>query len=227
MKTIGYVRVSSVQQEVDSQRQLLLKYAQQNRMLIDEFIECSVSSRLSPKERRIDELLNVLCAGDILLVSELSRLGRNMLEVLNIINSLSEQQVKIVFVRQPELSTTAAHGKLLLILYSYFSEAERDFIASRTRAGLDAARSRGVRLGRPKGSKNLRTSLFDPHRAEIIRFLKQGVPVNTILRIVNGERQKDEKLSYTAIRYYITNDYELVQYSLKTYRVRKSGDDLQ
>lgn len=206
MKIIGYIRVSSVQQDVDSQRQLLLKYAQQNRMLIDEFIECNVSSRLSPKERRIDELLNILSVDDILLVSELSRMGRNMLEVLNIINDLSIRHVKIIFVRQPELSTTAAHGKLLLSIYAYFSESERTFIANRTRAGLDAARSRGVKLGRPHGSKNLRTSPFEPHRAEIIRFLKQGVPVNTILRIINGERQKDAKLSYTAIRYYISTE---------------------
>ncbi len=209
MKIIGYIRVSTTVQDVDSQRQLLLKYAQQNRMLIDEFIECSVSSRLSTKERRIDELLDMLGADDILLVSELSRLGRNMLEVLNIINGLSVKNIKIIFVRQPELSTTAAHGKLLLSIYAYFAEAERDFISQRTRAGLEAAKLRGVTLGRPLGSKNERPSQFDPHRVEILRYMKQGVPVNTILKIINVEG--NDKLSYTALRYYIMHDDELVK----------------
>ena len=66
---------------------------------------------------------------DILLVAELSRLGRNMLETLNIISQLSENGVSLIFVRQPELSTTGPHTKLLLAIYSYFAESERDFIS--------------------------------------------------------------------------------------------------
>ena len=78
-----------------------------------------------------------------LLVAELSRLGRNMLETLNIINTLSEKGIKVVFVRQPELSTTANHAKLLLAIYSYFAESERDSISIRTKQGLAAAKLKG------------------------------------------------------------------------------------
>ena len=78
-----------------------------------------------------------------MLVAELSRLGRNMFEVINLINQLSENGVKLVLVRQPELSTAGAHGKLLPAIFSYFAEAERDFISVRTKQRLAAARAKG------------------------------------------------------------------------------------
>jgi DNA invertase Pin-like site-specific DNA recombinase len=80
----------------------LLEYAQQQRMIIDQFVEAEVSSRKDQRERRITELLGLLQAGDHLVVAELSRLARNMLEALNIITGLSERGVRITFVRQPE-----------------------------------------------------------------------------------------------------------------------------
>ncbi len=150
MNVIGYIRVSSDKQDLQKQEHLLLKYAQQHDLRINEFINIEISSRKGTKERRIDELLS-LNEGDILLVAELSRLGRNMFEVINIINQLSEQGVEVVFVRQPELSTAGSHRKLLLAIYSYFAEAEREFISMRTKQGLAAARASGKKLGRPKG----------------------------------------------------------------------------
>ena len=127
-------------------------------MLIDEFVHAEVSATKSTKERRIDELLQKLAEGDVLLVAELSRLGRNMLQTLNIINELSERGVKITFVRQPELSTTGPHGKLLLAIYSYFAETERAYISLRTKQGLAAAKAKGKQLGRPKGSPTITSS---------------------------------------------------------------------
>lgn len=125
MTTIGYLRVSSDKQDLQKQEHLLLKYAQQHDLHITEFISIEISSRKTTRERRIDELMAKLNEGDTLLVAELSRLGRNMFEVINIINALSSKQVRIIFVRQPELSTTGTHGKLLLAIYSYFAETEK------------------------------------------------------------------------------------------------------
>jgi DNA invertase Pin-like site-specific DNA recombinase len=83
---IGYLRVSSEKQDLQQQEHLLLKYAQQQEIHIDEFIKVEISSRRKTDERRIDELMKRLGEGDVLLVAELSRLGRNMFEVINIIN---------------------------------------------------------------------------------------------------------------------------------------------
>ncbi|MBI3258241.1 MAG: recombinase family protein [Ignavibacteriae bacterium] len=209
MKVIGYCRISSSVQDLEIQRQLILEYAQRNRMIIDEFIEIEMSSRFSPKQRRIDELILKLSKGDILIVAELSRLGRNMLEVLNIINELTEKAIKIIFIRQPELSTTSPHGKLLMAIYSYFAESEKIFISLRTKSGLATAKSKGVHLGRPKGAKNANGSAFDSYRSEIKKHLKLGIPIHSILKIVNSNREK--KLSYTSLLYFIEHDTELLQ----------------
>src|SRR3954466_10170868 len=153
MKVIGYIRVSNEKQDFESQKHLLLEYAHQHKLIIDEMLSVEMSSRENTKDRRIDELQSKLSDGDTLIVAELSRLGRNMLETLIIINTLSEKSVKIIFVRQPELSTTGQHGKLLLAIYSYIAETEREFISMRTKDGLKAAKADGKLLGRPKGSK--------------------------------------------------------------------------
>lgn len=195
MKVIGYIRVSTDKQDLTRQKHLLFQYAQQQRIIIDEFIEIEVSSRKSTKERRIDELLATLSKDDTLLVAELSRLGRNMLETLNIINTLIESGINIIFIRQPELSTNAGHTKLLLAIYSYFAEAERDFISLRTKQGLAAAKDKGKILGRPKGSKNKSGSVLTPYQDEIKELLSFKIPVNSIRKIINQRLEKPASYS--------------------------------
>jgi DNA invertase Pin-like site-specific DNA recombinase len=148
-----------------------------------------------------------LLAGDILLVAELSRLGREMLQVLNIINDLSAKGVKITFVRQPELSTTGSHGKLLLAIYSYFAESEREFISIRVKQGLAAARAKGVQLGRPKGSRN-KKRVLDPYREDILRYLRKGIDLANIRKLVNPELA--QPISYNSYKYFVEHDPELV-----------------
>jgi len=208
-KVIGYCRVSTDRQDLDIQKQLILEYAQQNRLMVDEFIDTETSSRLSSAERKIDILLDKLSENDILIVAELSRLGRNMLEVLNIIDSLNKKSIKIIFIRQPELSTTSPHGKLLMAIYSYFAESEREFISIRTKSGLATARAKGQLLGRPRGAKNSNGCRFDEYKMEIKKHLVLGVPVNSILKIINS--QMKQKVSYSALRYFIEHDIELMK----------------
>jgi DNA invertase Pin-like site-specific DNA recombinase len=125
MKTIGYIRFSTDKQDLEKQKYLLWEYAQKQHLQISEFIEVEISSRKNTEERRIDELLDKVQAGDMLLVTELSRLGRNMLETMNFIHDFSEKGVDISFVRQLELSTTGPQAKLLLAVYSYLAETSQ------------------------------------------------------------------------------------------------------
>jgi DNA invertase Pin-like site-specific DNA recombinase len=206
-KIIGYVRISTDKQDLDKQRHLLLEYAQKNHLMIDEFIEIEISSRQDVGARRIDELQRKLQNGDRLLVAELSRLGREMLQVLNIINSLSAKGVKITFVRQPELSTTGSHGKLLLAIYSYFAEAEREFISMRVKQGLAAAKAKGVKLGRPKGRRN-KTRVLDPYRNEILSYLQKGIDLANVRKLINPELE--QPISYNSYKYFVEHDPELV-----------------
>lgn len=198
MKVIGYIRVSTDKQDLEKQRHLLLDYAQREQLLVNEFIHAEVSSMRSTKERRIDELRSKLQSGDILLVAELSRLGRNMLETLNIINELGEGGISIIFIRQPELSTTGPQTKLLLAIYSYFAEAEREYISVRTKQGLAAARAKGQRLGRPEGSRN-KERILDPYRGQIKEYLQMGLNMTSIMKIINNQREK--QISYNSLKY--------------------------
>lgn len=207
MNVIAYTRISTDQQDLEKQKHLLLDYAQKQGWLIDEFIEVAVSSRKSRGKRKIDELAEKLKKGDVLLVAELSRLGRNMLETLNIINGLAEKGIKMVFVRQPELSTTASHAKLLLAIYSYFAEAERDYISIRTKQGLAAAKAKGVKLGRPKGSKNKKGRVLDAHKPSIKKYLELGVNLSDISKIINDSFEKP--ITYNSFKYFVQHDEDL------------------
>ncbi len=207
MKVIGYIRVSTDKQDLEKQRHLLLDYAQRNQLVVNEFIHAEASSRKDTKDRRIDELLTKLTKGDTLLVAELSRLGRNMLETLNIINELSQNGVSIVFIRQPELSTIGTHTKLLLAIYSYFAEAEREYISMRTKQGLAAARAKGKLLGRPKGSRS-KNRILDPYREQIKEYLQMDLNLASIMKIVNN--QLERPISYNTLKYFVQHDEELL-----------------
>lgn len=201
MKVYGYIRVSSDKQDLFKQKHLLLEFAQSNQMMINEFIEVEISSRKDKTKRKIDFLIKEMKKGDILIVAELSRLGRNMLETLNIINELNENGITIKFIRQPELSTDSSHTKLLFAIYSYFAEAEREYISMRTKQGLMAAKSKGMILGRPKGSGNKKGRGLDPFKEQIQKYVKINLSVNAISKIIND--QILQPYSYNTFRSYI------------------------
>lgn len=223
MKVIGYIRVSTDKQDFQQQKYSLLNYAQKKKLNINDFIEVEVSSRKSKQERRIDELLILLKPNDILLISELSRLGRNMLEILSIIQELTENKINIIFTQQPELSTTGTHGKLILAIYGYFAETEREIISMRTKQGLAAAKEKGKLLGRPKGSKNKKTRALDHFDDTIKAYLGVGLDVSSIRKLVNPHLI--EPLSYQSFKYHIEHHSELSEIrkmkNLKTLVLKK------
>jgi len=196
--------VSTDKQDLLKQKHLILEFAQKNQILVNDFIEVEISSRKDKVERRIDFLIESLEEGDMLLVAELSRLGRNMLETLNIINELSEKGIVIKFIRQPELSTDGNHTKLLLAIYSYFAESEREFISLRTKQGLNAAKASGKRLGRPAGSGNKKGRVLDPYKDQIFELLRMGLPISSVAKIINN--QSEQKFSYNNFKKYIKDN---------------------
>jgi len=205
---IGYIRVSTEQQSLDNQRHKVLEYAQQHKMIIDEFIEIEISSKKNQKVRLIDELFEKLSSGDTFICTELSRLGRNMLEILNLIERFNQENIKLIFTNQPELSTNEnnALSNLLLAIYGYFAQTEREIISERTKQGLAVARAKGKILGRPKGAKN-KTRVLDPHKEEIKNLLELKLARTNILKIINSKMNKP--ISLTAFNYFIFHDDEL------------------
>ena len=204
---LGYIRVSTDKQDNQKQKHLILEYAHTNNLKVNEFIEVEISSRKSEKLRKITELKNKLQKDDTLIVAELSRLGRNMMDVMNLIQELSDKGVKLIFIRQPELSTfNSAHNKLLLAIYSYFAESEREFISIRTKQGLAAAKASGKKLGRKKGQKV--KSKYDPYFEKIKEMLLKNVSITSVHKII-------EFGTYVGLRNHILNNIDLKQISTK------------
>ncbi|ADN08224.1 recombinase family protein [Sulfurimonas autotrophica] len=198
---LGYIRVSTDKQDNQKQKHLILEYAHSNSLKINDFIEVEISSRKSEKLRKITELKDRLQKDDTLIVAELSRLGRNMMDVMNLIQELSDKGIKLIFIRQPELSTfNSAHNKLLLAIYSYFAESEREFISMRTKQGLAAAKASGKKLGRKPGQKV--KSKYDPYLEKIKEMLLKDVSITSIHKII-------EFGTYVGLRSYILNNSEL------------------
>lgn len=182
---LAYIRISTNKQDTQTQKLQIQEYCRINDIHIDKSIEIEQSSKKSQEIRKIGELKTKLNRGDLLIVVELSRLGRSMLEVMNLVLELSNNGVQMIFLRQPELSTfNSAYAKLLLAIYAYIDETEREFISQRTKAGLEKAIANGKKLGRPKGSWS---SEYDKDIDKIKILLNRG----------ESKRQVWQKLGYT------------------------------
>ena len=201
--TIAYTRISTDKQDQINQEHLILDYCQKHDIKIDQFIKVEMSTRKSEELRRIDELREKLSDGDILIVSELSRLGRKMIDVLNLVKELGDSGVNVIFINQPELSLVSGAMKdFLIAAYGYFAETEREFISMRTKAGLEVARAKGKTLGRPKGSRGKATKL-EPYREQILQLLEMGQNATAICRFLNAGKPDCEKVKYTTLKYFI------------------------
>ena len=100
MRTIAYLRVSKDSQDVKNQRLAILDFARRERMKIHEFMEIKVSAKRSPKERKLDVLLERLNPKDTLIVSELSRMGRSVGEIITTVDTLVKQKVRLFAVKE-------------------------------------------------------------------------------------------------------------------------------
>jgi DNA invertase Pin-like site-specific DNA recombinase len=153
MKTWGYLRVSTAKQDVQNQKLEILSYANTSKLTVDDFIAIEISSRRTMKERRIDELLEKLEVGDTLIVSELSRLGRSLGEIIQIVDNLIKKEIRFIAVKQGMIinGRNDIQTKVMITMFGLFAEIERDLLSERTKMGLANARAKGKTLGRPVG----------------------------------------------------------------------------
>lgn len=180
----GYVRVSTQDQSVDSQKNNISRYCMDHKLMVDEWIELEMSSRKSTAMRRIDELLNKLSANDLVIASELSRLGRSIKETLNTIETMvQEKKARLILIKQNlDLNPVVKNdvtNKILITIFSMLAELERDFISERTKEGLRARVAKGIKLGKPKGV--IQTSMYDQDKEKIVHLHQLGVPIQKII----------------------------------------------
>lgn len=181
----GYVRVSNHDQSLESQKNLISRYGVDHKLMVDEWIEVEMSSRKSTRDRRIDELLEKLQPHDILISSELSRLGRSIKETLNTIELLvQKKQTRLILIKQNlDLKPNNKNdigNKASITIFSMIAELERDFISERTKEGLNARKAKGIILGKPKGT--IQASMYDQDKEQIFHLYQLGVPLHKIIK---------------------------------------------
>ena len=171
MKTIGYLRVSSETQDIEKNKADILLFANEKQLGQVIWVSEIVSGRVSWRKRRIGEVIDNLQAGDHIIVSELSRLGRSMLECMEILAVASSQQINIYAIKGNWRLDESIQSKIIATAFSMAAEIERELISQRTKEALAAKKKQGVKLGRPKG---VFSSKLDKYRVEIEALLKNG-----------------------------------------------------
>ena len=187
----GYARVSTSFQSLKNQRHEIFEYAHKNNILIDKIVEVEISSNKNKNERLIDETLNKLTKGDVLIVTKLDRLGRSTIEVLQIIEDIKSKGIILHIIKDRLIidgSVSNSVNDMLLTLLSGFAQMERDFISERTKSALAQRKSQGIKLGRKKGT--IVKSIYDEHFEKIKTLMDKKVTVSNISKIIGiGTRQ--------------------------------------
>ena len=175
-KTIAYIRTSTDKQDLNNQKLEIFEYAKKNQLEIDEFIQITISSRKTSKDRRIDEMLAALNGADTLVITELSKIGKSTAEIIGLINALIKKQVRVIAIKQNlDIKHHDMNSKIIITLFSLFAELERDIISLRTKEALANKKSQGIQLGKPKGT--IQKSKFDKDVVKIKELLALGLSV--------------------------------------------------
>lgn len=170
-KTIGYLRVSTAEQNLEKNKAGILAFANAQDLGRVEFIEEKASGKTPWRKRKIADVLQTLSRGDNLIVSELSRLGRSMLECMEILSIATQRGIRVYALKGNWRLDHTLQSKIIAMAFSMAAEIERDLISARTTEALQARRAAGKPLGRPKGPGK---SKLDASRPEIEALLANG-----------------------------------------------------
>ena len=170
-RTYAYLRVSTNMQDLQKNKADILHLANDKGLGRVEWVEETASGRVSWKKRKIAQILDDAQPGDALIVSELSRLGRSMLECMEILSVATDKQLNIYAVKGNWQLDGTLQSKIVAMAFSIAAEIERDLISQRTKEALAARKLAGMKLGRPKGTGK---SKLDKHRVEIEALLANG-----------------------------------------------------
>lgn len=179
-KAIAYVRVSSDTQDVENQRLEILKMANDLNLGKVKMVDEVVSGRKAWRERSIAPiLLEDLAKGDNLIVAELSRLGRSMLEIMEMLSLCAQKEIHVFAAKGGWKLDGTLQSKIMAMVLAMAAEIERDLISQRTRNALATKRAQGVKLGRPTGPGK---SKLDDNEEVIRALINNGVPQKRIAK---------------------------------------------
>ena len=160
--TLAYLRVSTLDQDIEKNKADILRFANQHDLGQVRFVEEIASGRMPWRERRIAEVLEALGANDALIVAELSRLGRSMLECMEILALATRKGIRVYSVKGNWHLDQSLQSKIIALAFSMAAEIERDLISQRTKEALRFKKAQGLKLGRPRGPGKSKLDAFRP-----------------------------------------------------------------
>ena len=183
----GYIRVSSDRQTVENQRFEINRFAEDSNITIDGWIEETISGTKNYDKRKLGELLSIVQDGDLIICAELSRLGRSLFMIMDILNICMNKNCKVWTIKDNYKLGDDIQSKVLAFAFGLSAEIERNLISQRTKEALARKRAEGVVLGRPQGSKSSKVKLTG--KEEFIReLLSHNVPKTQIAKILKVDR---------------------------------------
>lgn len=183
----GYIRVSTDKQTVENQKFEINGFCQQQQILVGKWIEETISGTKDLEDRKLGKLLKKMKKDDILICSELSRLGRNLLMIMGILNHCMKKDVQVWTIKDNYRLGSDINSKVLAFAFGLSAEIERNLISQRTKEALARKKAEGVILGRPRGRKSSKTKLTGKEK-EIKKLLKDKVSYSAISRILGVHR---------------------------------------
>ena len=185
MKTVAYLKTSLDRQKIQEQKQVILEFAQGEDITVSRFIEMPASST---KGKRIDQLFSQLESGDTLIVSELCGIGRSVGQIIRAVDALIKGKIRFIAVKEGIWLDEERNMQTQVIarMFGLLADMDCELVSVHTKEGLAAARAKGKKLGRPKGS--LGRSILDGRIEEIKRLLALGVSKASIVKIMGVER---------------------------------------
>ena len=184
MQVYAYIRVScKSKQDYNNQKYGILKYADEKKFVITEWIQESVSGTKRVNERQLGELIDKVNIDDVILVSEISRIGRSLFDIMSTLNLLMTKGVRVYSVKEGYELGDNISSKVLAFAFSLSAEIERNLISSRTREALAKRKAEGKSLGRPKGYRLDKVKLSE-HEDKIKELIRYGVSYRSIGRML-------------------------------------------
>lgn len=194
--TYGYIRVSTDKQTVENQRFEITEFCQRQGICVDAWIEETISGMVEPGGRELGRLLQNIGKGDLIICSELSRLGRSLFMIMSILNLLMERGARVWTIKDNYRLGDDIQSKVLAFAFGLSAEIERNLISQRTKEALERRHAEGIKLGRPKGRKN-EHHILDGLEFMINTMYEWGMSINWIARFVGCSRGSVRKVIYS------------------------------
>lgn len=183
----GYIRVSSDKQTVENQRFEINNFCNREGLIIDGWIEETISGTKAYNKRQLGILLKRIKKDDLIICAELSRLGRNLFMIMEILNICMSKECKVWTIKDNYRLGEDIQSKVLAFAFGLSAEIERNLISQRTKEALARKKAEGITLGRPKGRKSTKYKLTGKETL-IIELINSGISKRKIAQICKVDR---------------------------------------